>query len=380
MREAEKFLASGMKFRGRLCAVAIAVSFFIIILSLGISGGFRNEIYGSLRKTASDIVLSPVDGEKFAVDSTIISRLLAIEGVESAEPVVYKAGIVRDSTSRGIMFKGMGEGDGELTARIPAGLASGFGLSEGGSFTSYFLGSRLKARNFKVGTVYENPLESEDKTVIFTSIDDLRRVCGYGENEADAIELGLSDRIRTREEYRRMALEAGAVCYQQAGENGTVLSPETLYEKFPQLFDWLDLIDVNVLAILILMTIVAGFNMISGLLIVLFRSISTIGTLKSLGMTDRGIAGVFLRLSARMVIKGMAVGNAAALAICWIQSATHLLKLDPANYFLSFVPVSIDFGQLLLCDLAAFAGIMLLLLIPTLFISRVDPALTVKAN
>ena len=153
-----------------------------------------------------------------------------------------------------------------------------------------------------------------------------------------------------------------------------------MIRKYPALFSWLDLIDFNVLLILTLMTIVAGFNMISSLLILLFRHVSTIGTLKSMGMTDRDISSVFLRVSSNLVLKGMAIGNAAALLFCLIQGTTHVLKLDPANYFVSFVPVSVNLPMILLADALAYGIIMLLLLIPCLFISKVDPARTVRAQ
>jgi len=128
------------------------------------------------------------------------------------------------------------------------------------------------------------------------------------------------------------------------------------------------------------MTIVAGFNMISGLLIMLFENISTIGLLKSLGMTDRAIAKVFLSSSAVLTLKGMAIGNALAIIFCVVQNLTHILKLDPENYFVSFVPVHLDLTLVAAADMAAFAGIMLLLLIPCLFISKVDPAETVRVR
>lgn len=128
------------------------------------------------------------------------------------------------------------------------------------------------------------------------------------------------------------------------------------------------------------MTIVAGFNMISGLLILLFRSISTIGTLKSLGMTDRAIAGIFLRVSARLAGIGMLIGNAAALLFCLIQGSTRLIRLNPENYFVSFVPVDINPLGIVLADVSAFAVIMILLLIPSLFISKIDPSETVKTE
>ena len=112
----------------------------------------------------------------------------------------------------------------------------------------------------------------------------------------------------------------------------------------------------------------------------LFENISKIGLLKSVGMTDRAISKVFLYSSASLVFKGMLWGNALAFIVCMIQGTTHLLKLDPENYFVSYVPVSLDLGYVLLADLIAFSAIMLLLLIPCLFISKVDPADTVRVK
>jgi lipoprotein-releasing system permease protein len=128
------------------------------------------------------------------------------------------------------------------------------------------------------------------------------------------------------------------------------------------------------------MTVVAGFNMISGLLIMLFESISKIGLLKSLGMTDRAISKIFLSSSAVLVLKGMAAGNLLAILFCMIQDMTHLLMLNPENYFVSYVPVHLDFGTILCADVISFAAIMLLLLIPCTFISKVDPAETVRVR
>ena len=128
------------------------------------------------------------------------------------------------------------------------------------------------------------------------------------------------------------------------------------------------------------MTIVAGFNMISGLLIMLFENISTIGLLKSLGMTDKSISKVFLISSARLTGRGMLIGNLLALAFCLVQGTTHVLRLNPENYYVSFVPVKVDFLTIIMADVVSFAVIMVLLLIPCLFISRVDPAQTVRVR
>ena len=149
---------------------------------------------------------------------------------------------------------------------------------------------------------------------------------------------------------------------------------------YPQIFDWLDLLDVNVLIVLILMTVVAGFNMVSGLLVMLLRNIPLIGTLKALGMQDRDVGRLFVRIGAEAVLKGMLVGNALAVIFCLIQDRTHVIPLDPANYFVSWVPVHLPFWGILGADIAAFAGIILLMWLPALGISKIDPAQTVKAD
>ena len=192
--------------------------------------------------------------------------------------------------------------------------------------------------------------------------------------------MSLAPRLRSRKALAEKTAELGWRAHLGAADSEEPLRAVAATERFPQLFDWLDLIDFNVYAILLLMTVVAGFNMISGLLILLFRHVSTIGTLKTLGMGNRAVAGVFLRVGARSAAIGMAAGNALALLFCLVQGTTHWIKLNPENYFVSFVPVHVNLPGILLADAAAFAGILLLLLIPTLFISKVDPAQTVKAE
>jgi lipoprotein-releasing system permease protein len=125
---------------------------------------------------------------------------------------------------------------------------------------------------------------------------------------------------------------------------------------------------------------VAGFNMISGLLIFLFENISTIGILKSMGMSTRSISMVFLAVSARTAAKGLVLGNLLAMIFCIIQGTTHILKLNPENYYVSFVPVDIDPAVILMTDVISFVLIMILLLIPCLFIAKVDPARTVSVR
>ena len=127
-------------------------------------------------------------------------------------------------------------------------------------------------------------------------------------------------------------------------------------------------------------TLVAGFNMVSGLLIMLLRNVPTIGTLKTLGMGNGAIGGLFVRIGARAVLRGMLIGNALALLFCFVQGKWHLIPLDPANYFVSYVPVHVNLPWILAADASAFLGILALLWLPSLVISTIDPARNVKAD
>jgi lipoprotein-releasing system permease protein len=151
-------------------------------------------------------------------------------------------------------------------------------------------------------------------------------------------------------------------------------------ELFPHLFDWLRLLDFNVLVIMLLMIFVAGFNMISGLLILLFEKTSMIGVLKSLGMRDSAIHKIFLSRAMVLVFWGMIAGNGIAIVLARVQSLYKLIPLDPANYFVDHVPIYMNWGKLLVLNIASVVLIAMLLMIPSLFISKVSPDKTLRVK
>lgn len=305
----------------------------------------------------------------------------SLTGIDRIIPAVYRAGIIKSDTDiQGVLFKGIPGGGDSLKVAVPRRLSSMLGLKEGDSMLTYFVGKSVKARKFRIASIYDDILGSDDRLIVYAGIEDLQRVNGWDPNEVSAIEITLDDKLRSAEMMREMTQEVGAsVLFNTPEDESTVVASSAL-NMYPEIFSWLELIDFNVLFILILMTIVAGFNMISSLLIMLFRNISTIGILKSMGMTDRSIASVFLRVASSVVLKGMLAGNALALLFCFIQSRTHIIGLNPENYFVSFVPVSIDLVNVIAADVISYLVIMLLLLLPCLFVSGVDPASTVRAR
>ena len=368
--------------------ISIAVSFLVIVLSLAISAGFRKEIRGGVSSLTGDIQLTSPSSNNYSsdvcinADSLFMEDIRARKGVEAVTPAIYRAGIIQNGEDlQGVLFKAVPSNDSiPLQISIPRSLARTLRIAEGDQVRGYFVGERVQVRKFIVRSIYEGITDNSGSPVVLASFEDIRRVNGWDEGKASALEITLSERFRDRAAQKQKAVELAGYAYGRASDEDDPTLAVAAADKYYNLFDWLDLIDFNVLVILILMVLVAGFNMISGLLIFLFRNISTIGTLKALGMGDRGIAGVFLRVSAKAVFKGLLLGNALALLFCLVQGLTHFIRLNPDNYFISYVPVSVNWLQILAVDAIAFGAIMLLLLIPSLFIARVDPADTVRVK
>lgn len=381
------FIASRLRFKGKMAVIPTAVSFFAVVFSLMVASGYREEFRSRLSRMTGDVQLASrhsgmdMSDNPVRVREALLEGISSVRGVEKAEPVVYRAGIVRKGESiQGVMFKGVPSPDGAgLHASIPASLAASLGLSVGDELPSYFVGDRLAVRKFTVSDIYES-MSGAGYQMVFVGLGDLQRVNLWDEDRASAVEITLDRNLAGRDRQKAKAVEIAGRAYSLAEDDSDPTVAVAACDRYYNLFDWLNLLDMNVLAVLVLMILVAGFNMVSGLLITLFRNISTIGALKAMGMPDRGVAGVFLKVAFRGVLAGMLAGNLLAIVLGLVQKATHFVKLNPDNYFLSFVPVEIDLPSILLFDALACAAIMLMLLLPSLFIAKVDPADTVRVR
>lgn len=392
------FIARKLRFRRSIVTASIAISFLVMILAVTISSGFRHEIRDGLSSVMGDIQILPPgmnmldESSPIEDDPAYLSSVLELDGVRSVTPAVYKAGIVKNGESiHGIVFKGMEGGPAAMSGveipdsvsfpvSIPSRLAETASLGVGDKLLAYFVGEKLKVRSFNIVSVHDVMLEADDKIVVVAQISDMQRLLGWDEGDASVLEVVLDHDHKDEHEIERLTMEIGSIASSYSEDSDSPVIAVSTLSQYPQIFDWLNLIDFNVFFILLLMTVVAGFNMISGLLIILFENISTIGLLKSIGMTDKAIANVFLSSSAFLAGKGMLIGNALAIVFCVIQGKLHLIPLNPANYFVPYVPVHIDMAWILVADVISFLAIMLMLLIPCVFISKVDPAETVRVK
>lgn len=384
-----------------MAAIAIAVSFFIIILAVAVSAGFRNVIRDGVAAMTGDVRIQPYvsgtgeDPVSMPAHLPSAEKLLALPGVVGIEPVAVRAGIVKNGDIiHGVVVKGvvaesdndvMAESDNDVMAgpdrpslavSIPHRLSEITGLGVGDDMVTYFVGEKVRVRKFHITAIHRDLVEVDDNLLVYANLSDIQRLNGWSEDEVSCLDVSLTENA-SREE---VAWTIGHILADSGDPVEDALYVTSSEESYRQIFDWLKLLDFNVLVILILMTVVAGFNMVSGLLIMLLRNIPTIGTLKTMGMSDRAIGRLFVRIGARAVFKGMLIGNALALLFCLVQGATHLIPLDPANYFVSWVPVHINVLWVIAADIAAFAGIIALLWLPSRVVASIDPAKTVKAD
>ena len=378
---AGRFISRKLKFQGNVAAVAIAVSFFVIIVAVAVSAGFRHEIRSGIAAMTGDVSIAPYvtsDADPVPMPLHLPSEeaIRAVPGVRSLEPTVLRPGIVKSGdTVHGVLVKGVERADSALTVSIPQRLSDITGLGVGDDLVTYFVGEKVRVRKFRITDVHRDVLEPDDNLLVYARIEDLQRLNGWQADEVSSLDIRLNGRADASEVVARI----GTLLQGSGDPVEESLFVSSARQRFPQLFDWLDLLDFNVWVLLVLMTVVAGFNMVSGLLIMLLRNISTVGVLKTMGMDNRAVGGLFVRIGAIAVFKGMLVGNALALLFCLVQGTTHLIPLDPANYFVSWVPVHIDLPWILLADAVAFLGILLLLWLPARIVARIDPAQTVKA-
>ncbi len=385
-----------------IAGISVAVSMVIMIIAISVSDGFGKEIRGKVSGFAGDISVK-VPGEELTnsvypltLDNAIIKSLKDLNGVSAVQGVAYVTGVMKHNDQiEGIMLKGVDSSydwsfvqnylvkrvSGDTTYLpnlhnlsddkivISSRLASKLGLSAGDRPFLYFIGESVKTRRYTIEAVFDARLEEIDKGLVLCKIDNVREVLGWGEEDYSSLEILTKGGVKPEDK----SVELQEILDNSKADNYTDYEVVTSDLMFPHLFDWLSLLDFNVVIVLSLMMVVAGFNMISGILIILFEKISMIGLLKSLGMRDRAIHKIFLARALSIVIKGIVAGNIIALVLLYLQKCFRIIPLDPVNYFVNHIPVHVDFLKLIAIDLVSLLVIAIILYIPARFISSVEP-------
>lgn len=406
---AKKIKGTGLsKASNRISCISVAISICVILIAVAIMNGFKTEIGKRAVGFSGEILMMPPgmsytnDIHPLNADLSYLPYIEEIAGIESVDEVAYRPGIVKTETVvQGLLFKGVDSlysldfykdyiVDGRLPdfsgrklseeIMISERLAKKLGYETGDKMTVYFVGENVRVRRFTITGLFNIQLEDFDEKIALADIRQMRRISGWSGHESSCIEIslggdGTSSSIRKRD---RIYDEIGEIIMARDQDEDDQVALKEIDEIYPSIFDWLSLLDLNVLVVLVLMIAVAGFNMVSGILIILFEKISMIGTLKSMGMRTKEICKVFILRGGSLLLKGMLYGNIAAAAMILLQKYLHVIKLAPENYFVNFVPVDISLPVILLVNVAAFAVMLLIMTIPSFFIAKVSPAKTMR--
>lgn len=409
----EKFLArrlygrdEGVKGGSRpaiiIATAGIAVGLMVMILTMSVTRGFKSQIRDKVMGFSQHITVTNtyvgmgiVEDPVTCTDSAF-KALSDLELVERVQPFVNKPCIVRtDEAFHGFMLKGinadydrtflnqyMQEGGfpelqdslGSNWIILSRTIADMLGLKVGSKADVYFMQNQVRIRRLTVTGIYETGFLEYDRMFGVSELALLQRLNEWTPDEYTGLEIRLKDYQRIDDGYGQVR----DVMNELENINDEDYLVQTMYDTHSGLFAWLDVLDLNVWIILALMLGIAGFTMISGLLIIIFERTATIGTLKSLGASNRTVRKVFLRLASYIIIKGMAIGNVSAIIICLIQQWFHVLPLDPANYYLDSVPMQVGLGWLVILNVVMFVLSMLMMLIPSAVISRIVPSKSIR--
>lgn len=386
----------------KVAMAGIALGLAVMILSIAIIVGFKKQIREKVIGFGAHIQITNFDNNAsfeylpIAVNDTLMEQLRSLPGIKHVETFATKPGILKtEEDFQGIVLKGIDADydwtffrenlqEGEVItldpeknstdAVISRTLADMVGLKVGDRFHSYFVQDDVRARQFTVTGIYDTGFLDYDKLFVLVDIRQVRRLNGWDSDQVSGIELQIDD-------YERLDEIAENVYFEMAEKqdrDGNVFYTRSAKELNPAIFGWLEVLDINVVVILILMVLVSGFTMISGLLVLILERTNMIGILKAMGQDNRSIRKTFLYVSSFIIGKGMLWGNVIGLVICFLQARFGLIPLDPATYYLDAVPIDLSLGALLLLNIGTLFATLLMLLGPSYLITKIEPAKTIR--
>jgi lipoprotein-releasing system permease protein len=386
-----------------IAIIGIAMGLAVMILAVAILTGFKQQIREKVVGFGSHIQILNLDSN-ISFETTPISDtqkflpvIKKIPGIKHIQVFATKAGIIRtDEDIQGVVLKGIGsdfdwsyfkgnmvEGsafavsDTVLPSNnviISKKIANMLRLKKGDSFTMLFIQDPPRMRKFTISGIYETSLEEFDKMYVFCDIGHIKRLNGWKEDQVSGFEIFINDFDKLDE----MTSEVRDAIGYKITEDDAKFRVTNIRNRYPQIFDWLNFQDVNVIVIIFLMLIVAGFNMISSLLILILEKTNMIGVLKSLGAEDKTIRRMFLYQAAYLIGKGLFWGNFIGIGIAYLQLKTGIITLDASSYYIKTVPVNLELIHILILNAGTMAVIISMLIVPSQLITRITPVKAIR--
>lgn len=385
-----------------IALIGVAIGLAVMIITVSVIVGFKSEVRDKVVGFGSDIQITNSDAARsyetrpVVVSDSIMQVLAAYPEVKHVQRYSTKPGMLKTAEDfQGMVLKGVGPEfdptffrehliEGELpqfsdTASsnrviISKALAGKLKLKLGDKIDTYYIQDDIRARRLLISGIYQTNFSEYDNLFLLTDLYLVNRLNNWEPEQVSGAELQLHDYNRLEDATYDIAADMDGL-EDKYGEDYCVRNVEQLN---PQIFAWLSILDVNIWVILILMAGVAGFTMVSGLLIIIIERTSMIGVLKSLGANNTTIRKVFLWFSVFLIGKGMLWGNAIGLAFYFLQKWFGIFKLDPETYYMATVPVSFNLLLFLLLNVGTLLASVLMLLAPSYLITRIHPASSMR--
>lgn len=385
----------------RIAVIGVAVGLAVMIVSVCVVLGFKHAIrdkvvgFGSHIQVAEFSMLQQGTDSPIEVDDSVMNVLQHIEGVKHVQRFAMKQGILKtDSDFLGVAFKGVGpefdstfihqhllegvvpkfsdksSGNKILVSKV---MADKLKLTCGSRIFAYFIDdSGVRTRRFTIAGIYQTNLTQYDNVMCYVDLYTAVKLNGWQEDMASGAELQVDHFDKLDEVENRVV----KLVNRTTDKYGNTYSSKTIKELSPQIFSWLDLLDLNVWIILIIMMAVAAVTMISGLLIIILERTQMIGLMKALGVRNPMVRHTFMWFAAFIIGRGLLWGNMIALALVALQYFTGIVKLDPATYYVSSVPVEVNVLFVVLLNIGTLLISLLVLIGPSFLISHIHPAKT----
>jgi lipoprotein-releasing system permease protein len=386
----------------RIATLGMCLGLVIMILSLCIVLGFKREVRSKVVGIGSQIQISNFRSsssyETFPVQAgdSLAQLLNAEPDITHWQRYATKPGMIKtDDNFQGMVLKGVAQEydwsflqqhlvEGEIPVftdsvtsnkvLISQTLANKLDIHLGDLIYTYYIEGEVRARRLKVVGIYETHFSEFDRLFLLTDLRTVVRLNRWEPDQVSGVEVNLKEEAPLDDTANRLARRMDLL----VDNYGGTYYVQTVEDLNPQLFAWLGVLDMNVWVILVLMLGVAGFSMISGLLILILERTNMIGILKAMGGTNRSIRKIFLYFAAFIIGRAMFWGNVIGLALCFLQSKFQLVKLNPADYYLDAVPIYFNGWVWLALNVATLLVTLLILVGPSYLISRIHPAQSIR--
>ncbi|KXA39768.1 efflux ABC transporter, permease protein [Prevotella corporis] len=383
----------------RIATIGVAIGLAVMIVSISVVLGFKHTIrnkvigFGSHITVADFMSLQNSELYPITINDSLLKALYKIQGVKHVQRFAYTQGILKtDDDFLGVTLKGVGpefdstfihnnmvegnfpkfsDNSNQQKIILSKTIADKLKMKVGQKIFAYFVNEQgVRTRKFTVCGIYETNLKQFDSQICMTDLYTVNKLNGWEPDQYSGAELEVKDFNL----LDNTAFNVLGHVKNKVDKYGSTYSSATVIEQNPQIFSWLDLMDLNVWIILALMISVAGVTMISGLLIIILERTQMIGLMKAIGARNRQIRHVFLWFATFIIGKGLIIGNVVGIGLILLQQYTGLFKLDPQTYYVSTVPVEINIPLIIALNLSTLLICVFVLIAPSYFISHINPA------